>query len=147
MGVKFGKAVFGLVAIIMLCYVYDISQTNTTVTKEMAIKKAEQFIADNGYTTKPADKSKIVYELLDEDGKGGINAILKQRYNTLKPKAICISYDNENWEIGFLDVNASLPDSVIMLPNLPGRAVLVSKNGKKTRIAHKTPLFSFFEKL
>ncbi len=149
MGVKFGKAVFGLAAIMMLFYVPALSQANTTVTKEMAIKKAEQFIADNGYTTKPANKSKIIYELYDIGANGNVDTILRNRNNNLLSKAFCISEDNEDWHIGFLGakVKIDILDSVKILPNLPGRAVIVSKNGKEIRIAHKTPLFSHFQKL
>ena len=124
-------------------------QTGETLTQEHAIKLAEKFIIDNGYTSLPPDKSKLRYELLDQSGNNNADSILKRRHNTLQLKAFCISEDNDRWDIGFLSTKIDINklDSVQRSSNLPGRAVTVMKNGKEIRMAHKDPLFSYFKKL
>lgn len=121
-------------------------QVETELTKEQAISLAEQFIIDNGYTTLPGDTSKMSYELFDEGNK---DSILQNRYNALHPKAFCISDGGESWYIGFLSSNVVINklDSIQRLSNLPGCAVIVLKNGKGIRMAHKPALFSNFNKL
>jgi hypothetical protein len=116
--------------------------------KEQAIKLAEQFIIDNGYTSLPADKSKLSYELFDQL-ENNVDSILKRRHNTLQSKAFCISENKDRWNVGFLstEVNLSKLDSKQRQTDLPGRAVIVMKDGKEIRIAHKDPLFSRFIKL
>lgn len=123
-------------------------KTKEPITKEEAIQLAEQFIIDNGYTNLPADKSKLSFELFDQN-KINVDSILKHRYNTLKPKAFCISEDKDLWNVGFLSnkVDLNRLDSIQRQSNLSGRAVIVMKDGKAIRIAHKTPLFSYFIKL
>jgi hypothetical protein len=118
------------------------------LTKDQAIKLAEQFIVDNGYTNLPADKSKLSYELFDMY-ENNVDSILKRRYNTLQPKAFCYSEDKDRWHIGFLSVGVNLNtlDSLQLQTDLQGRAVIVMKNGKGIRIAHKDPSFSYFKKL
>lgn len=123
-------------------------QTNNSLTKEQAIKRAEQFVIDNGYTKLPANLSKLSYELFDQY-ENNVDSILKYRHNTLHPKAFCISEDKDRWNVGFLSVSIDLSklDSVQRQTNLSGRAIIVMKNGKEIRIAHKDPLFSYFKKL
>ena len=123
-------------------------KTNDQMTKEQAVKLAEQFIIDNGYTNFPADKSKLSYELFDQY-ENNVDSILKRRHNTLQPKAFCISEDKDRWDVGFLSTGVDLSklDSAQRQTNLSGRAVIVMKDGKEIRIAHKDPLFSYFIKL
>ena len=123
-------------------------KTNESLTKEQAISLAEQFVLDNGYTNLPADKSKLSYELFDQY-ESNFASTLKHRHNTLQPKAFCISEDKDRWDVGFLSVSVDLTklDSLQRQTNLPGRAVIVMKNGREIRIAHKDPLFSYFKKL
>ncbi|HLG02297.1 MAG TPA: hypothetical protein VI731_01800 [Bacteroidia bacterium] len=118
------------------------------MTKGQAVKLAEQFIKRNGYTTSPADTSKISYELNDQY-ENRIDSVLKRRYNTLQPKAFCIKEVNDSWHIGFLSTSVDLSklDSIQRQSNLPGRAVIVMKNGSEIRMAHKDPLFAYFKKL
>ena len=117
------------------------------LSQEQAIKLAEQFIRDNGYTTFPADTSKLSYELFDSRYK--MDTILKRRHNTLQSKAFCIAEDGERWDIGFLvaDIKINELNSIQRQSDLPGRAVIVYKNWTEIRIAHKTPAFSKFKKL
>jgi hypothetical protein len=122
-------------------------QSNEPLTEEQAIKLAEQFIIDNGYTNLPANQSKLTYELFDN--KDNIDDMMKNRKNTLHAKAFCISENNSEWHIGFLStkVNPGKINAARRQKDLPGRAVIVSKDGKGIRMAHKEPLFSRFKKL
>lgn len=123
-------------------------QTIEPLTRDQAITLAEQFIINNGYTHLPADKSKLSYELFDAY-ENNIDSILKRRCNTLQPKAFCFYEDKDRWNIGFLSVDEDLSrlDSLQQQGDLSGRAVIVMKDGKGIRIAHKTPSFSHFIKL
>ena len=122
-------------------------RTNDSLSKEKAIKLAEQFIIDNGYTNLSADKSKINYELFESENN--VDDILKKRHNTLQPKAFCISERKDRWDVGFISVGVDLVklDSMQRQADLSGRAVIVMKHRKEIRIAHKDPLFSHFKKL
>jgi hypothetical protein len=104
-------------------------QSNTEITKNKAIKLAEQFIIDNGYTNLPADKSKISYELLDRYDHN-LDSIVKHRHNTLQRKAFCIVEDKDGWNVGFLSnvIDLSKLNSAQRKTNLPGRAVIILKN-------------------
>ena len=121
-------------------------QMTNELTKEQAIELAEKFIIDNGYTNLPANKTKLNYELLDEND---VDKLIARRKNTLHKKAFCISENEERWDVGFLSTSVDLKnlDSEKRKSDLSGRAVIVMKNGKEIRIAHKEPLFSYFEKL
>lgn len=137
-----------LILAIGLIWVFTSSFKTDPLTKEQAIELAEQFVIDNGYTNLPADKSKLSYELFDSN-ENNVDSILKRRYNSLHPKAFCITERNNRWDIGFLSTGVDLSklDSIQFQSNLTGRAIIVMRNGKEIRIAHKTPLFSLFEKL
>lgn len=118
------------------------------MTKEQAIKLAEQFIIDNGYTSLPPDTSKLSYELFDALEKS-VDTILSRRRNTLHVKAFCISERNDRWDVGFLltEVELKALNTIQRQSDLPGRAVIVTKDRKEISMAHKDPLFSRFQKL
>jgi|TARA_B110000211_G_scaffold228090_1_gene283762 hypothetical protein len=118
----------------------------TELTKEQATELAEQFIIDNGYTNLPANKTKLSYELFDGKNK---DSLVARRKNTLHKKAFCISERDDRWDVGFLSTSVDLNklESKKRETNLSGRAVIVMKDRKEIRIAHKDPLFSHFEKL
>ncbi len=126
------------------------------ISKNDAIKMAEQFIKRNGYTTAAADTSTYqlsftMYDntLLSLKPNYNTDSVLKHRYNTFHPKAFCILYydKGETWHVGFLltSVNIGQLDSVTKNSDLPGRVVSVDRYG--VRVEHKIPAFSKFEKL
>ncbi len=123
-------------------------QKPNELTKTQAIKLAEQFIVDNGYTNLPANKTKLNYELFDRYKKN-VDSVLNRRINTLHKKAFCFFENKDRWNIGFLSTSLDINklDSITSKTNLSGRAIIILKNGKEIRIAHKDPLFSYFEKL
>jgi hypothetical protein len=118
------------------------------ISKEQAIIMAEQFVTDNGYCSKIGVKSKLSFELLDSYQKC-VDSLLKHRHNSLYCNAFCISDDSTAWHIGFLStkVDRRTLDSLKAMTDLPGRCIIVSKEGNEIRMAHKTPLFSYFIKL
>lgn len=141
------KSLYPLTFIVLvIIWISNSSFQKTNLTKEQAIKLAEQFIIDNGYTNLSANKDKLNYELFDDKNK---DKIVSRRKNTLHKKAFCISDGDDRWDVGFLSTSIDLNklNSRKRETDLPGRAVIVFKNGKGIKIAHKDPLFSYFEKL
>lgn len=114
------------------------------INKDEAVKVAEQFVKDNGYCSLPPDKGKLQYELYD-GYLGGDDSVLKHRRNSLQCHAFCFREDSLKWNIGFLSSKVTKMPNVVS--DLPGRAVIISKDGKEVRMAHKSPLFSKFRKL
>ena len=141
------KRIFYLILIIIgvLLQSFSIKQTETEISQNEAIKLAEQFIKDNGYTSENPDKSKINLEMFDLE----INETLKNRHNSLQKKTFCFSKKNGEWHIGFLSTNVNLKKITAEQKNsdLAGRAIKVSFDGKEISIVHKDPRFSFFTKL
>ncbi|MFT7100438.1 MAG: hypothetical protein ACJA19_000940 [Bacteroidia bacterium] len=139
---------FVIIALGMIWILTSSFQKTNELTKEQAIELAEQFIIDNGYTALPANKSKLNYELFDRY-ENDVDSVLIRRSNTLHKKAFCISEGDDRWNVGFLSTSVDINklDSTKRQTDLSGRAIIVMKDGKEIRIAHKEPLFSYFEKL
>ncbi len=141
------KKLFPLIVLLTLVFTqsFTVEQNENIVSRKQAIKLAEQFIKDNGYTSEKPDRSKMKYELFDRE----INQTLKYRYNSLQQKAFCFSKDDNEWHIGFLstDINLKKLTGEQKNSDLRGRAVKVSFDGKEISIAHKDPRFSYFTKL
>jgi len=118
------------------------------ITQEQAIRLAEDFIQNNGYTKAKADTARLSFELFDQF-ESNLKDVLKKRHNTLQPKAFCISEREDKWYIGFLSAHLNIKklDSIQLKSDLPGRDVVVSKDGKEIKISHKDPMFSRFKKL
>jgi hypothetical protein len=146
MNTSIKKSTFVVIAIGLVGLLITSFCVKSDLTQEQAVHLAEQFVIDNGYTNLPADKSKLIFELFDETN---VDTLIIHRHNILQPKAFCISEDKDKWDVGFLYVNIDIKklDSVQLQTDLPGRAVIVMKNGKEIRMAHKQPLFSRFKKL
>lgn len=128
---------------------FSLRLTNKTMSVEEAVNRAEIFVRDNGYTIVLVKNTKnLSYELFDYREPND-DSILIRRHNTLQSKAFCYIRDKNEWYIGFLSssVNLDQLDSIEINSNLAGRAVIVNDNGKEIRIAHKTPLFSYFTKI
>jgi hypothetical protein len=143
----FNKSTLTIFFIGLVCGLTFAFQTKSDMTEEQAIKLAEQFIIDNGYTNLPADKSKLSYVLISKSDN--VDSILKRRHNTLQQKAFCIMENKDRWNVGFLSVRVDLSklDSLQQQTNLSGRAVIIMKDGSEIGIAHQNPLFSHFKKL
>ena len=68
------------------------------LTKEQVISIAEEFVITNGYTDAPADKIKADLNLESIERASDRDAILKFRFNTLKPRAINVKKFAKNRE-------------------------------------------------
>jgi hypothetical protein len=115
------------------------------MTRHRAVRLAEEFVRDNGYTNSLFDtsKRKLTYELYDQmyqlnDGKYYFDSIIKRRHNSLESKASFIAYDAKfkEYHIGFNYKNDTGK----------GRSVTVG-SGHYVKIDHQAPLFSTFEQL
>ena len=131
-----------------LLFCLSMTLNNNEITREEAVKIAEAFVVNNGYTTLPADRTKLSYELFDHR-ENNLDTILSRRRNLLHPKAFCFLRGEDDWNIGFLltFIEIDKLDSIQKQSDLAGVAVIVSSDGKEARLAHKTPLFSYFTKL
>ena len=109
------------------------------ITKDEAIRIAEQFIKDQGYTDVPTTLSKdqIVFESLE--WTSDVNEILKMRRESLKPKAMEAIINESQWLVTFEYAKASTDSS-------SGRAVKMSLAGKKIRVMHEDLDLSFIRK-
>lgn len=116
------------------------------LTQQQAVRLAEAFIKDNGYTSAPGDTSKMSFEMLDRLAKNRTD-IIKRRHNKLHPQAFFISEDEDYWHIGFLSSRTDIKRIDQQQTDLLGRAVMVEKRGLEVRIAHKTAAFAQFKKL
>src|SRR4051812_37083085 len=76
------------------------------LSQEQAIELAEKFIADNGFTLAEPNKANLFFEMFEETKD--TEEILKQRRNSLHPKAFCISNDGDGWDIGFLSTQIKI---------------------------------------
>ncbi|UOQ51604.1 hypothetical protein [Hymenobacter cellulosivorans] len=138
----------GVLALLLSVVGYWSLGQTPEVSQQEAIRVAEAFVQDNGYTSKPARSATLHYELLDAYAKDA-GTILKARSNTLHPNAFCIAEDPESWHVGFLltRVSFSTLSAGQKQADLAGRVVMVNKRDKTVKMAHKDPLFSHFKKL
>ena len=120
--------------------------------EEKAIRIAEEFVAQNGYTDLPAVKSKITYETVEF--YSNLDELLKSRTNTLERKAYGILYKasgtkmgEKGWTVVFQsrEVSGDYYKSInqqtskkITKENYPiGRAVTMDANFQNLLVEHK----------
>ena len=119
-----------------------------------AVRIAECFVIQNGYTNLPSmkDKSKLAYEGIDSSDP---DERLRNRYDTLQPKAYGLlnqSKSNEGWTIAFR-YNANNAKYRRAIPNFEvfikgkGRAVTMDAFGESLRVQHEDCILSRFQKL
>lgn len=128
-----------------------------------AVRIAEEFVAQNGYTDLPADKNKIDYETVEY--ARNLDELLKFRANTLERKAYGILYKatgtkmgEKGWTVVFQskgvsdDYYKSISQEMgkkITRENSPiGRAVTMDANFQNLLVEHKDfPLQNVDKKL
>ena len=127
--------------------VNETKQLKTESPEEKAVRIAEKFVKQNGYTDLPADKNNLSHETIEY--YESIDELLKQRHNTLKPKAYGILYrgrlgDEKGWTIVFqysdkiIDELEKLPKSnPISNSKLIGRAVTMNEKFENLLLEHK----------
>jgi hypothetical protein len=103
------------------------------LSEKEAIRLAEQFVAQNGYTDLRADKSKLTYETIEWESN--IDAMLRQRHDTLERKAYGIVHGRKGGTPGWTVVfRYSHPSSKQARRN--GRAVTMNLDGSNPRVEH-----------
>ena len=74
-----------LVATLLMIVLLVKAHASEKIKANEAIRLAEQFIVEQGYTDQPANREKLIHESFDRPE--GIEETLKRRANSLNPKA------------------------------------------------------------
>ncbi len=109
----------------------DSNQTKL-INEDEAVKIAENFIIENGYTDLPPtdNKTKIVFESIE--GYSDLEELLKFRQNTLQKKAYGILKGRKNNPEGFMVIFLYTEGK----NKETGRAVTMNTEGKNIRVEH-----------
>ena len=103
------------------------------LSEKEAVRLAEKFIAQNGYTDLRPDKSKLAYETIEWESN--IDDMLRQRHDTLERKAYGIVHGRKDGSPGWTVVfRYSHPSSKQERRN--GRAVTMNLDGSGLRVEH-----------
>jgi hypothetical protein len=108
-----------------------------------AVRSAEQFIAQNGYTSLPPDRSRTVYETIESESNS--DEILKERRDTLERKAYGIIRGRKGGAPGWTIIfRYRHPSSKQMRRN--GRAVTMNLDGSGMRVEHVDFILRYVER-
>lgn len=113
------------------------------LTESEAVALAEQFIAVNGYTDLPPDKSKLAYE--STEWESDVDNMLKSRHDTLERRAYAVLRNGRGslgWTVVFRYKHSGGRDE----PKV-GRAVTMNVDGSKLRVQHQDFFLRFGKKL
>ncbi len=141
-----------VIAILMIVCVNQVSQAAQKITKEHAVKIAEQFIVDNGYTAvRPKRVKRLAPELLDFDK--GYDFQIEVRHDSLKPRAVAVwrgNREGKGWSVAFRFSESSIAESrktkyldangkqIAPPPERDmGRVIIMDEFGKHCMIMHK----------
>lgn len=100
-----------------------------SISEEEAIRKAEEFIALNGYTDFPPTEDSLKITLESIEWTSNYNELLKSRYDTLERKAFGILKTSNEWIVVFRYKKDT--------EHSAGRAVTMSLSGSKLRVEHQ----------
>ncbi len=99
------------------------------LTQAEAVRLAEIFIIENGYTDLPATRTKLSFESLEFFGDD-TEVMLQQRHDTLERKSVSAGGEKDaGWTVVFR--YAHHPDANV------GRAVTMNFDGSKMRVQHQ----------
>ena len=108
-----------------------------------AVRLAEEFIAQNGYTDLRADKSKLAHETIE--WTSNVDDMLRQRHDTLARKAYGIVHGRKGGAPGWTVVfRYSHPASKQERRN--GRAVTMNLDGSGLRVEHVDFILKYVER-
>jgi len=105
---------------------------NQTLSECEAVRLAEQFIARNGYTDVPADKSRLAHENIEWESN--VDKMLKERRDTLEREAYGIVRKRKGapgWTVVFRYKHPSTQQM-----RRKGRAVTMNMDGSYIRVEH-----------
>ena len=117
---------------------------NRQFTQEQAVKAAEQFIAQNGYTDISPDKSKLSYETIEWESD--VDRMLKVRHNTLERKAFGVVTSRKGGTAGWTVV-FRYKQRVVRPTQTNGRAVTMNLDGSNMRVEHVDFILKYAKKL
>ncbi len=109
--------------------------------EEKAVRRAEEFIRQNGYTTAPADRENLAHE--NVEFYDSIDDLLKERYNTLETKADGVSPQGKGsrkgWTVVFRYSERIRRELEKSSQNArpTGRAVTMDENFQNLRVEHE----------
>jgi hypothetical protein len=99
------------------------------LTARQAVALAEQFIAQNGYTDLPPDKTKLSYETIEWERD--LDRMLNRRHDTLERRAYGILRGRKGGEPGWTVVFCYKAHC-----GATGRAVTMNLDGSEPRVEH-----------
>lgn len=109
------------------------AEARKPLTEAEAIRRAEEFIRENGYTDLPPREGRLDCETVE--WKKDRDSLLKRRYDTLERKAFAVARHRKGgvpgWSVAFRQKAArSGPDGET------GRAVTMDPDGGNMRLEH-----------
>ncbi|MYM26435.1 hypothetical protein GTP46_27790 [Duganella sp. FT135W] len=117
------------------------ASANESIAVERAVRIAEHFVAENGYTNLPESRVKEVLDNEAIEWRPGRSERLAQRYNTLRPKTIGAKKARKNgtpgWSVAF-DYMSPTGNSNEC------RVVTMDANGRDVRVEHVDGIRSYF---
>ena len=128
----------------LILFVANVSVAQKRKFSEMeAVKLAEQFIAQNGYTDLPPNKGKLAYETIEWESN--VDEILKGRHDTLERRAYGVVRGRKGaspgWTVVFRYKHPSDREERRI-----GRAVTMNLDGSDTRVEHVDFILRYVKK-
>lgn len=128
-----------IVACILILGV-SISAYARDITQTEAVRLAELFIAENGYTNVPAAQIKHHLDFEGHDWNTERKALVQARFDTLKGEAIGVTTrpgdKTTRWSVAFDYVESGSSERC--------RVVTISADGKAIRLQHQDGIRRFF---
>lgn len=130
--------------LLLLTFAAGAESQKRQLNQSEAVALAEQFIARNGYTDLPPDKTKLSYETIEWESN--VDLMLQRRHDTLQRRAYGVRRGRKGaergWTVVFLYKGSSGSGS-----NATGRAVTMNLNGSKPRVEHVDFILRYATKL
>jgi len=114
------------------------------LTQSEAVALAEQFIAQNGYTDLPPDKTKLSYETIEWESN--VDRMLKGRHDTLQRRAYGVVRGRKGGDLGWTIVFRYRGSSG-RGARATGRAVTMNLDGSGLRVEHVDFFLRYAKKL
>src|SRR5882672_7653488 len=134
-------------SLVLALTVSSVAVARPALSEAEAVAVAEQFVADNGYTDRPADLSKLKLELLDSLSKTSLARIAAGRHGQLERNAwgvLRVRSRAPGWTVVFRYRSQANGNALLLTeegeqiedPDL-ARAVTMDPDGGNIRIEHK----------
>ena len=115
-----------------------------TLTESQAVEAAEQFIARNGYTNLPPDRTKLTYESIEWESD--INRMLKERHDQLERRAFGVVPGRKGRASGWTVVFRYRHPADSKERKI-GRAVTMNLDGSDMRVEHVDFILRYAKRL